>query len=600
MPLGASLTVKADPYAIVLPGSQPYALMNKGLPRIGGNYGGKDNLDGGITNQLLTSELSNFLHCFDAMILRAKVNYRYLPIIPEDNKRGQGLITQMINAIDEIISVAKSTSYYQLAINQYYIATDLPGGKGYDKTKIADMLSLGTPQGLYCMLICYQIYLQAIASAFNMYNKFRANQGLMIDMSWNRETPKLNSWFSLANKSSMVNQWKSLAYILNGEYFDAEWMRQYNMIGSLVSRRSQSMSDPVLEIACTHNVPKFKLLATDGTVLFDSATIDAIFSNSLNPDISKAGSFEGALDLLSNVLSINDTLYWVRNPAKYQAATEQSRFNYLVAMVTCLTNAASLFKPAMGDLRTMLDTLARTQVIQWKKNTQLEIYDNLYAQPSYNLTVNDFYKTLLSGADEVSWDNTTRRWSLTTPWDYYEGIPEYDSKSGGVFLSLSTKTFTTTDETGQSTNYLPVLISGFIKAEAGGRSGLAYIINRLGTNVVIDIATGKLSSNRGLARLNPMAGYDFKVRVPYTATSLDKLDQSFLNIAIMRVLGVFSYGSTNTIDADTDLSVNPDLLCFITTEVDDLQNEMITYCRTKGPFVVNPDLKSEMGFLGLS
>lgn len=47
---GSSITPLADPYAIILPGSDPYALVNSLAPKAGGNYGGKQNLDGRASN----------------------------------------------------------------------------------------------------------------------------------------------------------------------------------------------------------------------------------------------------------------------------------------------------------------------------------------------------------------------------------------------------------------------------------------------------------------------------------------------------------------------------------------------------------------------
>lgn len=122
---GSSVTVKQDPYATVLPGSDPYALINNFNPKAGGSYQGKDNLDGGQTQQLLTSTKSNFLHCFDSMLIRGKANYRYLPIRSDDTARGKGFVREMLQACDEMLSLCKATTFTNLALyDSYYIATD--------------------------------------------------------------------------------------------------------------------------------------------------------------------------------------------------------------------------------------------------------------------------------------------------------------------------------------------------------------------------------------------------------------------------------------------------------------------------------------------
>lgn len=597
---GSSISVLADPYAIALPKSDPYALLNRQNVRAGGRYGGKVNIDGGLTNQLISSSSSNFLHVFDSMLMRARVNYRYLPIVSSDTNRGKGFVRQMINAIDEIISIAKSTTYTQLAINQYYIKTDLPidGVSDYNKE-----YSCGDSNGLYALLIVYQCYLQAFASGFNYFNKFRANQGVMLSSSWDRETPQLNSWFSLVNKNSMINQWKSLAYLLNGEYFDNAWMRQFNLISSLISRKSNSMYDPILEMVCTHSLPKFSLYVkglsggtSTTTVILDSDTIDNTVKSYPNEKFANL-TFQQLTDELAMKLSINDTLYWVRNSTAYSNETEQDRFTFISNYVDVVTIISGLFKPAMGDLRTMLDTLSRTGVVNWSKSVTLEVLNQLDVPPLYNLTLADMFQTLLSGASSMSYDTTTHRWSTATPWDYWNGIPAYDNQSGGSFLTFSLKTLPTVS--GSQGDYIPILINGFISSQAD-RGGYVYAINRLGTSVELKKATFKASVNATTARLNPLGFTDFSIQCPYTSANLSVLDRSFLMTACLKVFGIFSNGSSNSISASTDLAMSPDLFCFITVEIEDLQNELLTYARTQGPFRVNTNSKSELGFMGLT
>ena len=86
---GSSIMPKVDPYTSVLPGSDPYALLNAMNRSVGGKYGGDDNLDGGNTQQFVTSENSRFLNCFDTFLMQLPMNYRYLPISDTDNERGK-------------------------------------------------------------------------------------------------------------------------------------------------------------------------------------------------------------------------------------------------------------------------------------------------------------------------------------------------------------------------------------------------------------------------------------------------------------------------------------------------------------------------------
>lgn len=613
---GSSITVKADPYALVLPDSDPYSLVNSPNSKVGGSYGGVTNLDGGVTNQIISSELSSFLHTFDSMLLRCRVNYRYLPIDPEDTKRGKGFVREMEQAIDEVISIAKSTTYTQLGINQYYIKTDLPIYDSDDDSFTSNInkeYSCGDPAGLYAILICYQTYLQAFAQVFNAYNKFRSNQGLMKRSSWNRETARLNSYFSLMNKNSIIGQFKSLAYVLNGEYFDQEWMKQFNMIGSLVSRKSDAMVDPIKEITCTHNIPKFKIYtkttvkdpstqetSTVESVIFDSVTLDNLVANNLNPTIAGLQTFADALDYFSFKLSVNDTLFYVRNDNVYALTTEASRMNALSDFVSLMINAAGLFKPAMGDLRTMLDVVQRTGSNAWVKSTTLEVFDTLTSPSLQNMTVDNIYQSLMSGADAVSWDGDSFRWKYYTIWDYYYGIPEYDAKSGGCFLTFSTKTIETPSSYPAAGDYLPVFIQSFLSASDSSRSGSIYAINRLGSSYTLSVKTFDPRINPSSARLAPLTTSNFKIRVPGLTESIPSvLDMSFLQSACLKAFGSFS-NSTEAVSQSTDLTVNPDQLCLIPIEIEDLTNEMIKYARCKGPFVVNYDSQPSIGFLGLA
>ena len=611
---GSSITVKADPYALVLPDSDPYSLVNSPNSKVGGSYGGVENLDGGVTNQIISSELSSFLHTFDSMLLRCRVNYRYLPVDPTDTKRGKGFVREMEQAIDEVISIAKSTTYTQLGINQYYIKTDLPIYDSDDDSFTSNLekeYSCGDPAGLYAILICYQTYLQAFAQVFNAYNKFRANQGLMKRSSWNRETARLNSYFSLMNKNSIIGQFKSLAYVLNGEYFDQEWMKQFNMIGSLISRKSDAMVDPIKEITCTHNIPKFKIYTKTTTktvngeesveaTIFDSTVLDNLVKNNLNPTIAGLNTFADALDYFSFKLSVNDTLFYVRNDTVYSLTTEASRMNALSDFISLLINAAGLFKPAMGDLRTMLDVVQRTGSNAWVKSTTLEVFDSLTSPSLQNMTVDNIYQSLMSGADEVLWDTSTLRWRYYTIWDYYYGIPEYDAKSGGCFLTFSTKSIESAASYPAAGDYLPVFIHSFLSASDASRSGSIYAINRLGSSYTLSIKRFDPKINPSSARLAPLTTSSFKIRVPgLTSAKPSTLDLSFLQAACLKAFGSFS-NSADEVTETTDLTVNPDQLCLIPIEIEDLTNEMIKYARCKGPFVVNFDSQPNIGFLGLT
>lgn len=599
---GSSITPKVDPYTQVLPSSDPYALLNAMNRAVGGNYGGLDNLDGGNTRQYMTSEKSGFLHAYDSFYMQLPTNYRYLPIADDDTTRGKGLPTEMIKAIDEILSLASATTFTALGAYNYTVETDIPTG---DFTYPDGGFPGGSAEGIYAWAVHYQIILQSIASCFAVFNKHRNNMGEMMRMSWNRETPRLNSYFGLLKKKSFLSMWDALGYTVEGEYFDYDWMKQFNMIASMASRRANDVIDPVLEIGCFHVVPSLKLSIKNGsdtTVIYDSSEMDTIMRDAcanlpLNNNIT---NFEGAISLLNQVLSINDTLFWARgglnNPTAQEPLTEQERFRTVTGIMEGLVACMNYFKPRMSDLRTLLDVLGRVSVNRWSKNVGLKVVSDTDLPLFRNLTVEHIYQMVGGGSTTMEYNDTTYRWSSYTPWNIYTGIPEYDSKSGGAFLSLSTKTLSYGSES-SAIYYLPVIFD---------QPSSIVAVNRLGDNAVIEVQEIQVNKDSETRRLAPLPEMDFKIRVPvipYTGIVSGKpddhvLNASFLRLACNKIFNISAYEDTNGTSFES-VDVNDDILCYVSYEIEDLSNEMIAYCRANGPFSVNVLDAPRMGFLGL-
>lgn len=589
---GSSITPKLDPYTSTLPGSDPYALLNALNKPVGGKYGGLDNLDGGNTQQFVTSERSKFLKCFDTLLLETKINYRYLPIAATDTARGKAFTDEMIKAISEIVSLTQATTFTSLAYSNYKVDCDIPVGT---QTK-TDADKADIPYQTYQWLIYYQLILQSISGALTNFNKFRANIGNMMRMSWNRETPRLNSYFGLMQKKSFLAQFESLCLTLRGEYFDLDWMQQYNMLNAVVSRRSNAFTEPVLEMGTVHTLPsKFKL--TVGTeVLYDHAQLDkwaadwgkTISNGGLMPSGYEFDTFAGACHSLTTLLSINDTLGWVRGDT---TITEQNRFNAISNIIGYFTVVMNYFKPRMGDLRAMLNVLQRSGVNQWQNQVVLNITQDTDLPFVRNLTVENIYQMAAGGADEIAWNATTYRWASHSMWNMYTGVPEYDSKAGGAFISFSSKTLKNGTESAVA--YLPIAFNAITKIRA---------TNRLGEAAVISYKPVLVKDSNELTRLIPLEDgteQNFKMRVPYSdATGLDAVAKCMLSYAGEKVFGSFSLGDPTT--ATADIHVDTDNLCFVVYEIEDFTNDMITYARCKGPFRVNSDKVVDLGFAGFS
>lgn len=602
---GSSVTVKLDPYTEVLPGSDPYAIVNGDNRKVGGKYGGKDNLDAGYTQQFQMSEKSTLLHAFDSFMTRAKINYRYLPIKATDIKRGKGYQKQMINSVNEILSLFNSTTFTNMAINQYYVKTDMPINGVSDPDK---WYAATSAEGMFIILINYQIMLQQMAGVFNAYNKFRSNVKMMYAMSWNREVAKLNSYFGLTvDKASFKNQFKALSKTLIGEYFDKEWMEQSNMIGALVGRKSNSMLDPLMEFIATHAMPKWTLALRAGseyTTVYSTDMLDTIVKNSEYFKATNFQTFEKVVDEFAIKLSVNDTLYWARKNSGALGENDIDRFNWLAAALTVFIDCANEFKRDMGDVRAVLNVLGRSNVNKWTLSVQLNLLERYYAEPLYNLTIQDLYRTMLSGSQAMTFNATTMRWSTTTQWNKYSGIPEYDAKAGGAFLSFCTKDLEySSSDSPFATDYLPVLITTVEKEPDAvlTRPYSIYAVNRLGTSIALNYTDFDPTVNPSTARLSilPTIQGDISIRVPYAPSykQLAVIDQSYLLSACLAIFGWFANTDDPAITAATDLAVEPDIICMLGYEIEDLTEQMTTYARVNGPFVVNVDDASDMGFL---
>ena len=595
---GSSITPKVDPYTQVLPDSAPYALLNAMNPMIGGNYGGLDNLDGGNIRQMITSEASTFLHAYDCLQMEVVVNYRYLPMVTDARKVGYGIADQMVKAIDEIQSLASATTYTALPVNSYKIESSIPYS-----TKSPDDSTAALPGPMYELLIGYQVLLQVGGQVIQTFNKHRMNMGEMMRMSWDRETPLLNSYFGLLQKKSFLSAVQSLSYCLAGEYFDSEWLLQMAAMCNITSRRSDALTEPLLEGFVTHKIPtSFKVFvnSASSTPLFDLAAMDAHAdaTSDAHPEFKKYGyefmSIGQMCERWGQLLSIEDTLAWVRQRrAGTTQMTEQDRFRMITYILEEFNYFFGIFKPAMADLRSALDVLSRSGVNRWGKIKGLSIVKATDTKIVRNITLEDMFTTLCAGGVEMSFNSTTYRWTGKTPWNIYLGLPEYDAKSGGSFLSFSTKTLDTDSAPETSRLYIPRAfpVQGNLKA-----------LNRLGDERKISVRAVKAADSKILRRLMPLKNTALTIRVAYPAevSGMQRVDMAMLNWALVKVLGCAATsdpGTTQETINNTTIVLESDILCYLDYEIEDITSEMITYARTKGPFVVNVLDENTVGFL---
>lgn len=580
----SSYALKADPYEAALPTGEPYAILNKFNRVVGGKYGGEQNIDGGNVQQYANSTTSNFRQIFDEMRIKIGVNYRYLPILPQLNDKyaGYALIDEMRKSIAESVSILKATTFTQMAINNFAIETDLPMGSAEKNENgfYTDMTDV-----IYGMSIYYQLFLQEGLSTMNWHNSFRMKQGTAIRNAWDREVPILNSFFGLMNKSSFLSMLNSINLSFEGEYVDKEFMEQINTLTMVPSRRSNSMTDPVLEMQVYFHRPNvFRVHLLDENnesiaVLYDDASLS--YDNGDGPI-----SYWEACDQIKNYLSLEATQNWARKMYKSGnvVETDNARFNTIKSYFDVINAAFTKFKPLWADYREALDVMVRTGTISWTKGFKPGIVKATDVQLFWNVMVDHIYQMLFSGADKLNYDDATKRWRTYSLWNMYSGTPEYDKFSGGAFLTFSFKQFEGNASTFEQYEFLPLI---FAPAVQDDKSVICVACSRDGYEAVIKQESIKIRDNKVLARIAPLASQEnLTIRIP-TLDLSDEVNAELTNFHQSHLYKMMTqiFGTCCIKDEEmTDYSIDPDILAIYQIEISDITNIAITYARANAPF----------------
>ena len=613
----SSYSIKADPYTAALPTSEPYPLLAKFNRVADASYSGEDNIDGGNVQQYANSTTSAFLKYFDSFRLKYNVNYRYLPITTKTTV-GKSLVDEQRKSIAEAVSVLKATTFTQMAINNFAVETDLAMGSaqpkqigtrkqmvGGQEQDVPIMAYTDLTDVIYAMSIYYQIFLQDSLSVMNWHNSFRLKQGTAIRDAWNREVPNLNSFFGLMNKKAFLSLLESINLSFEGEYVDKDFMTQMNILCLMPSRRSNSITDPVLELQIGWEHPKtFRLfllddkgLADDTKVFFDDANLKLTIPVAGS---AKSVTYWEACDNLRDYLSLEATKLWARSsysPASI-TGTDNARYNQIKAYFDVITACFVMFKPLWADYRETLDVMTRTGTLNWSKGFRPSIVKDTDAGLFYNLIVDDIYNMALSGPDVINYDPATKRWRTYSKWNMYTGIPAYDTKAGGSFLSFSFKSDMPTgkDDTEQI-EYLPILFS--YNADQLNCVG----VSRDGYECAITTGAVKMSETHVLSRLAPLASQkDLTIRVPTfdSSDNVDLMDSnehiSTLYKTLTQMFGMCRIETSNASGISYDYSLDPDILAIYQEEVSDITNLAITYARANAPFRGTTSSADLLGF----
>lgn len=595
----SSYSIKADPYTAANSTSEGYNILAPFNKFVGPTYKGIENIDGGNVQQYANSINSKFLHYYDVFRMFSKVNYRYLPIKENAQQRGYNLVDEMRKSISEAISVLQSTTYHQMAINSFAVETDLCLGSGKKKTISGKTVYTGT-DALYAMSIYYQTFFQDALSVINWFNSSKLKQGTAIRNAWNREVPALNALFGLFNRKSFTNLLQSICLSFEGEYIDKEFMTQINTMNFIPSRRSNSVTDPVLELQIGWNHPetfKIYVMKEDGSALidelpfFDDSRLSATVLNEAG--VEETMTYWDVCEKLRTYLSLEDVTLWARKNFKDSTipGISNTRFNYIVRLFDVINNAMVIFKPLWADYREAFDTLARTGVLNWTKGYLPSITTDNDAALFNNGAINDIYNLAFSGAHNLTLDDATMRWRSYSKWSMYNGIPEYDVKQGGAFLMFSFKD--TSNLSGRELGYMPRLFENYDET-----STYCVAVSRDGVETRITTEAIAFKDNVVISRLAPLTKQeDMKIRIP--TVKFDQADTDHKATLYKTLTQLFGLCRVSTGAGDTayDYAVDPDIIAIYEVEIEDITNMAITYARAYAPF---RGTQSDLGDLGFS
>lgn len=605
----SSYNIKADPYTEINQPTTTYHLLAPFNKRIGNQYGGKDNINGGNVSQYADSYSSGFLNSFDICNLSASVNYRYLPI-KAGVTRGAGIVNKYLQSVSTALSQLDSTTYSLLAFNDYYIETDLPMGTNASGTIIEGDIKryIDRTPVLYGTSIVYQLVLQSVNDVISKINKFRAYQGACNKMAWQRELDNLLTLQGQFNKSAFLNLAGSLCHAFQGEYFDHDWATQYNTLNVATSRESNSMDSPLIELELVHSLPSnFKLKIYDSShvdennnhnydldvTVFDINTTFAAVAidpstGAITPTTFTIGSM---VDMVAHVLSLYAVQLWARQvlngttPIQYD-----SYYNLIVSAINALNIYLTGFKAAFTDYRTCLNTVARTGLVTWKTGYQPGITNITNLVPENYVTISQIMKTALSGMDTIQYDAYTKRLRGFSLWSKTMGIPGYDAKQSGCVLSLSTKN----TASGVDTTYLPVMLELRAKT-TNNNTYYVRLQNRSGYEAFVNYEVINQPRNTALARLYPLASQinQHATRIPYVTNeaSLSNMNASMLFKTLMELFGLVKFHSAYHVDTD--------IFAVYDYEIDDLTNAVINYISMHSVFMGGKGFSDDiLGFLG--
>lgn len=623
---------RADPFAEPLIQANPYAIYNKGNKMIAAKYGGESNLDGGSAQSYTTAVDSAFLGCADFIRTRLYTNYNGLrtrPVPVGELRTTTYLIDEQRKVIAEALGTLLTTTFTELGINNYVIVTDMPMGTAVPATD-EEIAALGlrdeegntyvVPGGcsvyyesvdvVYALTRFYQQYLQMVNDHIRWSNMFRLKQGEMIRSAYDREAPQLNFLFSNINKTALLNALEGLAMALKGEFFDTKHALTVMTATGTPSRAAEAMTSPLLEIQNMTLLPNkfvaFKLGGSTGTTDIHYPVYNLDKDAYVTEDTTTTRRIDELVEDAMDLLSAEDTMAWARS-ADFADATgknansARARANSYTYALQAMTQSFTKFKTKFTDVRQLLENAIPSGLIYWSKGYRPAIERGTNSALDRNITLEDIFRTIFSGDDNLVYNDVTKRFRASSLWNMYTGIPGYDDKSGGSFITVCFKSLSNvTSDPDMSIRKLPIF---FQTSPSGNTTPEAYAVARNGVTLTITSQVVTLSSNDTTRRLVPLSSQSqVKFRIPYATIANNPNNVSSTQLSAVRSFAVRMLvklcGLAMTA-ANTNPQVDPDIIAIYTTEVTDITNMMIAFARNTSVFRGAVDIKTELGFAGI-
>lgn len=605
------IDVKADPNAEMSFGSYPYTIIGQTSPVVDAKYPGNDNISGNsiveIQNNTSDSQLMNV---FDVAAIVKTINYNYLPV--ETDGQNLAVAGEMIKSIEQAISFGYSTMLTQLAFTQDEYTSNIPVPSEYIVEEEGVETYTKNAQ-YYAVMIHYQTTLQAMVTPIAKYIELRSLEKEMMRMSFRTEAPLITELMGMFKKASFIAVVNTIGTVAINEYFDVNWYKQINTLTCVPSRKSKGMVDPLLTLVGIHNIPSLTITKNGNTTVYDSAEMKSgVESVLLDPEdfnfYQKSLTFK---ELITNACKLMNPAYILRfvrlinnsfiEPQTGNAGVCETTSSYVEAVKNYLSYIAKLaayFSTRMSDVRTFLDKMSNSGMVYWQKGVSFFVDKIEQLEPKYNALLNDVFKATYAGSNVVKYDSNTKRWRAWTLWNKYTGIPEYDRRSGGSFLTFGLRTISDKDSDNKTVDFegsaglIPVLFGATTHNIIVTRTGKTYSITKE------DITNETLDTDPYLVRLNPINKNNISLKQPKVTvtTASEKPRARIVSSLLLFLNNAFGYGKV--VYSTTPYRIlDQGYVACLDLEIEDVSNQMIVFARNYAPFRVStPDGKRTMGF----